>query len=349
VKPVIKGRGSAENPAVRFERINFVADDDSSVDDGAPETVYYEDKTKTIISYNQSPDVSFDASINPYRGCEHGCVYCYARPTHEYLGLSAGLDFETKIFVKRNAPRLLRKELGSAKWVPKPVAISGVTDCYQPAEKHFRITRECLEVLKEFRNPVGVVTKNYLVTRDLDILSDMAEVDCASVVISVTTLDGELSRKMEPRASQPKYRLRAIAKLAAANIPVTVLIAPVIPGLTDHEIPAIMKEASERGATEAGYVMLRLPYGVADLFSTWLEHHYPHRKKKILRRIESMREGGFNSSQYGVRMRGKGIFAEQIEKIFRVSYGKFGFSRRKTTLDTSRFKREGPTQLELFR
>lgn len=348
VKPAIKGRGSPENPAGRFERIDFVADGEAPAAEGVPETVYYRDRTKTIISYNQSPDVSFDASVNPYRGCEHGCVYCYARPTHEYLGLSAGLDFETKIFVKQNAPELLRKELSSAKWVPKPIAMSGVTDCYQPAEKHFRITRKCLEVLREFQNPVGIVTKNYLVTRDLDILSDMAEIGCASVIISVTTLDGELSRKMEPRASHPEYRLRAIARLADAGIPVTVLIAPVIPGLTDHEIPAIMKEASARGAQDAGYVMLRLPYGVGDIFSSWLERHYPGRKKKVLGRIESMRDGELNSSEYSVRMRGKGIFAEQTERIFRVAYGKFGFSGRKAPLDVSRFRRGGAGQLSLF-
>lgn len=346
MKPAIKGRGSTENPAGRFERIDFVADAPAAED--VPRTVYYRDRTKTIISYNQSPDISFDASINPYRGCEHGCVYCYARPTHEYLGLSAGLDFETKIFVKQNAPDLLRKELRSVKWVPKPIAMSGVTDCYQPAEKHFRITRKCLEVLREFRNPVGIVTKNYLVTRDIDILSAMAEIGCAGAVISVTTLDGELSRKMEPRASQPEYRLKAIAKLADAGIPVTVLVAPVIPGLTDHEIPAIMKEASARGAVDAGYVMLRLPYGVADIFSAWLKRHYPDRRKKIMGRIESMRDGSLNSSEYRTRMKGKGIFAEQTERIFRVAYRKFGFSGRKVPLDASRFKRGGGVQLELF-
>lgn len=349
MKPYIKGRGSQENPAGRFERIDFVADGDSPAASAAPRTVYYRDRTKTIISYNQSPDVSFDASINPYRGCEHGCVYCYARPTHEYLGLSAGLDFETKIFVKQDAPELLRKELRSAKWVPKPIAISGVTDCYQPAERHFRVTRKCLEVLREFQNPVGIITKNYLVTRDIDVLSDMAGIGCANVVISVTTLDGELSGKMEPRASQPEYRLRAIARLADAGIPVTVLIAPVIPGLTDHEIPAIMKEASSRGAFDAGYVMLRLPHGVADIFSEWLERHYPDRKKKILGRIRSMRDGGLSSSRYRVRMKGKGIFAEQTERIFRVAYGKFGFGGKKAPLDISRFRRDGPDQLELFR
>ena len=348
MRPSIKGRGSSENPTGRFERIDFVADSDVPDAEGLPTTVYYRDASKTIISRNQSPDICFDASINPYRGCEHGCVYCYARPTHEYLGLSAGLDFETKIFVKGNAPELLRKELLSAKWVPEPIAISGVTDCYQPAEKHFRITRKCLEVLREFRNPVGVVTKNYLVTRDIDILSDMAQTSCANVVISVTTLDGELSRKMEPRASQPEYRLRAIARLADAGIPVTVLIAPVIPGLTDHEIPAIMKESAARGALDAGYVMLRLPHGVGDIFSAWLRRHYPHRKKKILGRIRSMRGGDLNSSEYGVRMKGRGIFAEQTEKIFRLAYRKSGFPGNKAPLDVSRFKRGKATQLELF-
>ena len=348
MKPLIKGRGSPENPVGRFERIDFVAEENVPDPESLPRTVYYRDATKTIISRNQSPDIPFDASINPYRGCEHGCVYCYARPTHEYLGLSAGLDFETKIFIKENAPDLLRKEFMSAKWVPEPIAISGVTDCYQPAEKHFRITRKCLEVLREFRNPVGVVTKNYLVTRDIDIISDMARIGCASVVISITTLDGELSKKMEPRASHPEYRLRAIAKLVDAGIPVTVLIAPVIPGLTDHEIPAIMKESVDRGALDAGYVMLRLPYGVDDIFSAWLKRYYPHRKKKILGRIRSMREGDLNSSEYLVRMKGTGIFAEQTERMFRLAYRRLGFPGKKVPFDISRFRSGKATQLELF-
>ena len=346
--PAVKGRGSAENPTGRFERIDYVPNEEEIRGPEVPKTVYYNDDSKTIISRNSSPDIPFSASINPYRGCEHGCPYCYARPTHEYLGLSAGLDFETKIFVKKNAADFLRKELASAKWVPQTVAMSGVTDCYQPAEKHFQITRACLEVFSEFHNPVGIITKNYLITRDIDILSDMAAINCVSVAISLTTLDGELSRKMEPRASQPMYRLKAIEKLAKAKIPVTVLIAPVIPGLTDHEIPVIMKEARKRGATEAGYVMLRLPYSVEEIFSAWLARHYPGKKKKVLNRIRSVREGHLSSSEWGSRMKGKGIFAEQIERMFSVSYSKFGFGRKKHVFDLSRFQRNGMVQLKLF-
>ena len=244
-RPAAKGRGSPANPAGRFERIEFVAEDDCpDAPPRSPDTVYYRDDAKRIISRNDSPDVPFGASMNPYRGCEHGCVYCYARPTHEYLGLSAGLDFETKIFVKENAAELLRAELASPGWTPEPVAVSGVTDCYQPAERRFGITRKCLEVFLEFRNPVGVVTKSGLVARDADVLSELAKVGCASVIVSITTLDGELARRMEPRASQPRRRLEAVEALASAGIAVTVLVAPVIPGLTDHEIPAILKEAS---------------------------------------------------------------------------------------------------------
>lgn len=328
--------------------MEFVPDSDPAEASGSPKTVYYRDDTKKIISYNSSPDIPFEASINPYRGCEHGCVYCYARPTHEYLGLSAGLDFETKIFVKQNAAELLRKELLSPSWTPTPIAMSGVTDCYQPAEKYFRVTRKCLEVLLNFRNPVTIVTKNYMVTRDLDILSELAFMNCASVTLSITTLDSELARAMEPRASQPEYRLRAVERLSEAGIPVTVLVAPVIPGLTDHEIPAILKETSARGALDASYVMLRLPHGVGDIFSEWLGSRFPRKRKKILNRIESVRNGKKNSVEYHKRMRGSGIFAEQMEKIFRVAYGKSGFPGKRARLDASGFRRPPRGQLELF-
>lgn len=347
-RPAAKGRGSPANPAGRFERIEFVAEDDGP--DGSPrspDTVYYRDDAKRIISRNDSPDVPFGASMNPYRGCEHGCVYCYARPTHEYLGLSAGLDFETKIFVKENAAELLRAELASPGWTPEPVAVSGVTDCYQPAERRFGITRKCLEVFLEFRNPVGVVTKSGLVARDADVLSELAKIGCASVIVSITTLDGELARRMEPRASQPRRRLEAVETLASAGIAVTVLVAPVIPGLTDHEIPAILKEAYRRGAADAGYVMLRLPHGVGDLFFEWLDRNYPRRKKKVLGRIESVRGGKTSSARYGERMRGSGVFAEQIERMFRVSYDRLGFEGKKP-LDVSRFRSPRPAQLPLL-
>ena len=343
----IKGRGTSLNPQNRFEKIDYIPEIEELDLTDRPKTEYYKDSTKKLITYNDSPDIPFKASINPYRGCEHGCIYCFARPNHEYLGLSAGLDFETKIFVKENAPELLKDELNSKKWIPQPVAISGVTDCYQQAEKHFKITRNCLEVFLEFKNPVGIVTKNYLVTRDIDILKKLSEYNCVHVVLSITTLDSGLCQKMEPRASHPTYRLKAIEKLAENGIPVMVLIAPVIPGLNDHEIPKIIKKSVEAGATQAGYVMLRLPYGVKSLFSKWLEIHYPDRVNKIMHRIESVRDGKLNSSDYFERMKGKGVFSEQIKEIFNISCKKYGLNKKSTVLEVKHFKR--PTnQMSLF-
>src|SRR5205814_4999455 len=237
----------------------------SDPDEPAPPTQFFKDNSDSIINYNDSPDVGFEASINPYRGCEHGCIYCYARPFHEYLGFSAGLDFETKIMVKENAPELLRRELASPKWKPKVIALSGVTDCYQPVERKLKLTRRCLEVLAEFRNPVAVVTKNHLVTRDADVLSELARHRAAAVFISLTTLDSSLTPKLEPRASLPKHRLAAIEALNRAGVPVGVLLAPMIPGLTDHEIPNLLAAAASAGAQYAGYVVLRLPFAVKNL------------------------------------------------------------------------------------
>ncbi|MGH7885783.1 MAG: PA0069 family radical SAM protein [Thermodesulfobacteriota bacterium] len=344
----IKGRGAGENPANRFEKIDFIPSDEEFENPDRPKTFFYKDKTKKIITFNNSPDIPFEASINPYRGCEHGCIYCYARPNHEYLGLSAGLDFETKIFVKQSAPILLRKELSSKKWIPKPIAISGVTDCYQPAEKHFQITRDCLKVLAEFRNPVGIVTKNYLITRDIDILKQLSEFKGVHVAISITTLDSQLAGKMEPRASQPLLRLKTIEKLSENKIPVMVLIAPVIPGLTDHEIPKIIEQSVNAGASGAGYVMLRLPYGVKDLFSDWFDNHYPDRKNKVLHRIESVREGKLNSPEFFNRMKGEGIFAEQVKKMFEVGCRKAGISGNHFNFDCSKFRKPIENQMEMF-
>ena len=263
----IHGRGSAENPPNRFEHTTYQRDVEwNEPDDPAPKTQFYRDASASIITRNESPDVGFEASINPYRGCEHGCIYCYARPYHEYLGLSAGLDFETKIVVKENAPELLRCELSSPKWKPQPLAMSGVTDPYQPIERRLQLTRQCLQVLVEFRNPVAIVTKNLLVTRDIDLLADLARDNAAAVFLSVTTLDADLARIMEPRTAQPAARLRAIKELTNAGVPVGVMVAPVIPGLTDHELPAIVKAAADAGARFAGMVPVRLPYAVADLF-----------------------------------------------------------------------------------
>lgn len=344
----IKGRGATDNPANRFERLHYEADDEAAPDERpAPATVFFKDKTLSIIATNDSSDVGFDASINPYRGCEHGCIYCYARPYHEYLGMSMGLDFETKILVKEDAPKLLRKELRSPKWTPQVLGISGVTDAYQPIERQLQITRRCLEVLAEFRNPVGIVTKNRLVTRDIDILKKLGEHRAACVVIAVTTLDAELVRVMEPRATMPAGRLDAIRELTEAGIPTSVLIAPVIPGLTDHEMPAILSAARAAGAVSAGFVMLRLPHGLGDLFTSWLEQHFPEKKDKVLSRIRAMRGGKLNDPRFGSRMQGDGIVAEMVRQLFDVTCKKLGFPGR-PTLSTAAFRRPDETPRLLF-
>src|SRR5207249_2660993 len=269
--PTVRARGAAENPPNRFERISLERDPDwNDPDEPAPQTQFFKDHSDSIININDSPDVGFEASVNPYRGCEHGCVYCYARPFHEYLGFSSGLDFETKIMVKENAPALLREELSSPKWKPKVIAMSGVPDCYQPIERRVKLTRGCLPVLAELRNPVGIITKNQLVTRDVDVLSELARHNAAAVFVSLTTLDTKLRNVMEPRTSPPAARLAAISTLSKAGIPVGVLLAPMIPGLSDHEIPALIEAAAQAGARTAGYVVLRLPHAVAPMFEQWL-------------------------------------------------------------------------------
>lgn len=347
----IKGRGAAHNPPNRFEPWHFEPDPDAPDDEQpAPQTVYYRDASRSIIASNDSPDVHFRFSINPYRGCTHGCIYCYARPTHEYFGLSAGLDFETKIFVKQDASELLREELHCPKWEPAVISMSGVTDCYQPVERQLRITRRCLEVLAEFRNPVGIVTKSHLVTRDIDLLQALAAHQATVVYVSVTTLDAELTRRMEPRAASPARRLAAIEALARAGIPVGVMVAPVIPGLTDHEIPAILKAASDAGARSAGYVPLRLPFAVKDLFQDWLAAHYPDRKEKILNRVRGIRGGKLNDSTFGRRMRGQGVFAEQFAAIFNVAKRRVGLDEPFPKLSTAAFRRPARAgdQMTLF-
>jgi DNA repair photolyase len=313
-----------------------------------PGTQLLKDHTRTLITYNDSPDVGFDASINPYRGCEHGCIYCYARPTHEYLGYSAGLDFETKILVKGDAAQLLRQELMSGRWKPQVVAISGVTDPYQPVERKLELTRHCLEVFCEFRNPVAIVTKNYLVTRDLDYLSELAKYQAVAVFISVTTLDGELSRILEPRTSHPRRRLEAIEKLSPAGVPSGVMVAPVIPGLTDHEVPSVVAACADAGAQFAGYIPLRLPLTVAPLFQQWLTEHFPERKNKILNRIRSLRNGRLNDSRFVSRMRGHGCFARQIADLFAVACRKAGIIQKGPALSTAAFRRPSGSQLPLF-
>jgi DNA repair photolyase len=307
------------------------------------------DASRSVIATNQSPDVGFDASLNPYRGCEHGCIYCYARPTHETLGLSAGLDFETQIMVKEDAPRLLRRELTSPRWVPKTIAMSGVTDAYQPAERRLRVTRRCLEVLVEFRNPVAIITKNVLVARDRDLYSELAQFQAAGVFVSVTSLDPVLARKLEPRASKPALRLQAIRELTEAGVPVGVMVAPVIPGLTDHEIPSILEACAEAGAIAAGYQPVRLPLGVANLFETWLEQHFPDRKEKILRRIRSVHGGVYMNGTFGVRMSGQGQWADSIRSLFLMARGRAGLAKPFPKLSTAAFRRPGSQQLEMFK
>lgn len=344
----VRGRGAASNPANRFEKTSYQRSEWDEPEDPSAQTIFLRDEARSIINYNDSPDVGFSASINPYRGCEHGCIYCYARPNHEYLGFSAGLDFETKILVKEDAPELLRRELASPRWEPQVIAISGVTDAYQPIERRLQLTRRCLEVLVEFRNPVVIITKSELVTRDIDLLSQLVRFDGILVFLSVTSLDSELARELEPRASQPGRRLAAIESLARAGVPVGTLVAPVIPGLTDHEIPAILSTVAKAGAIAAGYVPLRLPYGVAPLFEEWLALHRPLQKEKILNRIRDIRGGRLNDPNFRTRMQGSGAYAQHISELFEVSCRKLGLNSQRPTLSAKAFCRPGPAQLGLF-
>ena len=339
-----KGRGATLNPDGRFERHNREAVDDGwgSLDelagDPAPATQALPDRARTIIAHNDSPDVPFDQSINPYRGCEHGCVYCYARPSHSHLGLSAGLDFETRIFVKHEAAALLRHELARPGYVCKPISLGANTDPYQPLERRLRITRQVLEVLAQARHPVGIVTKSALVTRDIDLLAPMAREGLARVYVSVTTLDAEIARTLEPRASAPHRRLAAIRELAAAGITAGVMVAPIIPALTDHEIEPILAAAASAGALSAGYILVRLPHEVKDLMAAWLEAHFPGRAAHVLSLIRQCRDGRLNDPEFGSRMRGAGPFAELIRQRFQKASRRHGFDRRQMPQRTDLFR-----------
>ena len=353
--PIPRGRGAGHNPGNRFEsthhelELDQVADDDEYLESlGRRRTEYLPDHSRTIITENDSPDVGFDASLNPYRGCEHGCIYCYARPTHEYLGYSAGLDFETKILVKYDAPELLRKELSAPRYQSRALGLSGVTDPYQPLERTIGLTRGCLAVLAEFRQAVTIITKNRLVTRDIDLLKELASHNAAGVFVSITSLDAELIGRLEPRTTRPSGRLEAIAALAEAGVPVGVMVAPVIPGLTEHEMPAILKAAARAGARSAGYVLLRLPMAVSGLFQDWLANHFPDRKEKILGRIRAARGGRLNDSRFGVRMSGEGHQAELIHRLFETATRRVGLNQHPWPVSTAAFQRPGPRQLNLF-
>ena len=347
-------RGSAANPPNRFERLAIELEPEALLDDdGQPlpkRTVFYRDDTQSIIAWNDSPDISFKAGVSPYRGCEHGCAYCFARPSHEYLGFSAGLDFETKIMVKERAPELLRAALSKKSWKPQTVGMSGITDVYQPIERRLELTRRCLEVFAEFRNPVAVITKNHLVTRDIDLLAELAKGNAVTVCISVTSLDPQLAKVLEPRASSPSRRLAAIEELSAAGVPVVALTAPLIPGLTDHEVPALLNAAAKAGAIDAGYVLLRLPHAVAPLFEAWLERHAPGHKEKVLGRLRELRGGKLYDATFGKRMTGEGPLAEQMKALFEVAHRRAGFSgERRRTADLSTAAFRVPTaQLSLF-
>ncbi len=344
-----RGRGAADNPRNRFFQLHVLPDPQSpDCDDPGPTTVFFSDTTRKIIATNDSPDIPFEASINPYRGCEHGCVYCFARPTHEYLGFSAGLDFESKIVVKRNAPELLRAELAGPKWEPKLLQLSGVTDCYQPIERRLKLTRRCLEVLAEFGNPVSVLTKSHLVTRDIDVLKILAAKQAVAVLLSITTLDSELAMKMEPRAASPARRLDAIRLLAEAAIPVGVMVAPVIPGLTDQEMPAILTAAAQAGAAFAGYQSLRLPFAVKVLFQNWLDQHFPDRQRKILNRIREGRQGKLNDPNFASRFRPTGIWADQLKRLFELAKRKAGITGHFPSLSTASFRKPDGMQMRLW-
>ncbi|MEX0652929.1 MAG: PA0069 family radical SAM protein [Phycisphaeraceae bacterium] len=359
--PTIKGRGTPLNPGNRFESHDVVAAFDDFEHEDHPllepgrkvETVVLKDHTRTLINYvdpEKSPDIGFRWTINPYRGCAHGCIYCYARPGHEYLGLSSGLDFETTLFAKLDGPALLEQELAKGTWRGEPVVMAGVTDVYQPVEAKLRITRGLLEVMARCRQPVSLVTKSKLILRDLDLLRELAGHDAVHVAVSLTTLDATLARQMEPRASHPRDRLTAIRELSAAGIPVTVMTAPIIPGLNDREIPQLLAAAAEAGATSAGYVLLRLPHQIKGLFLDWLKRHYPGRAGKVESFIRQARGSELYDATHGTRMRGEGPMAEQIGEVFRLFRRRHGLTGHRHRLSSAAFVRPSVAgeQLGLF-
>jgi DNA repair photolyase len=338
------GRGSLIRPPSRFDPTTRVlaldtVEVDAPTADTHPDTRFLPDRrTKSVVTENDSPDIGFRFSLNPYRGCEHGCAYCYARPTHEYLGYDAGLDFESKIVVKHDAPKLFRAFLARDSWVPEPVALSGVTDPYQPGERRFRVTRKCIEVAATANQPIGIITKSAMVVRDLDLLGPMAANNLVHVHVSITTLDPALARSMEPRASTPAARLRAVRELSAAGVPVCVLVAPVIPGLTDCEVPAILAAAKKAGARAAGYGLLRLPLAVAPVFVEWLNRAWPEGKARVERLVRETRNGRLNDSQFGRRMCGTGEYADMIGKVFEVFARKHRLDGGLPPYDCTRFR-----------
>ncbi|MES0809573.1 PA0069 family radical SAM protein [Roseibium sp. SCPC15] len=348
-----RGRGAALNRSGRFEPLSRESFDDGwdSLEDLPPlKTQVQEEQARTIITRNESPDLSFDRSINPYRGCEHGCVYCFARPSHAFMGLSPGLDFETRLFAKPNAAQLLERELSKPGYTPRVIAIGTNTDPYQPLERGYKLMRDILEALENCGHPVAIVTKSALVTRDIDILARMAERNLVKVALSVTTLDKKLCRAMEPRASAPHKRLGAIKALSEAGIPTSVMMAPIIPALTDSEIEALLEAAAEHGAQEAAFILLRLPLEVSELFRDWLLRERPDRYRHVMSLIRSMRGGKDYDAKWGERMRGRGPYADQIAKRFSLAAKRFGLNLRRKKLNTEDFvqPQKGGVQLSLF-
>lgn len=352
-KSINRGRGATLNPSGRYEiSSRHVFDDGWQTLDELPpfKTDVQIERARTIIAKNDSPDLNFDQSVNPYRGCEHGCIYCYARPSHAYMGLSAGIDFESNLFAKPNAATLLEKELAKKGYKPKTIALGTNTDPYQPIEKQYRITREILEVLDAADHPVTIVTKSALVTRDIDILERMASKGLAKVAMSITSLDRKLCRALEPRAATPGLRLKALRDLAASNIPTSVMVAPVIPALNDHEIERILEAAEAAGAKEAGFILLRLPREVSPLFRDWLLQHYPDRYRHVMNLVRATRGGKDYDAEFGKRMRGEGPYAWQIGRRFEIACKKLGINQHRQTLDNTQFKAPiiKGNQLDLF-
>ncbi|MCP3980065.1 MAG: PA0069 family radical SAM protein [bacterium] len=345
-RPLPVGRGAVGNPAGRFDATEIVPFDDGwGADDPLPprvETVVTPEASRSILTQNDSPDVPFDQSVNPYKGCEHGCVYCFARPTHSYLGLSPGLDFESRIFSKPHAARLLRDALGKKGYRCRPIALGSNTDPYQPVEKRLRITRSIVETLADLRHPVTIVTKSALILRDLDLLAPMARAGLAMAFVSITTLDRSLARKMEPRAATPQRRLDAVRALRGAGVPTGVLSSPIIPGLNDSELERILEAAADAGAESAAYILLRLPHELKRIFTEWLQRHYPTRAAKVLNQLQEMRGGRLNDPAFGQRMTGGGSYADLLRRRFDVTCRKLGLNERRIDLDTSAFRAPTP-------
>lgn len=337
-----KGRGAGFNPPNRFEPFVLEPLEEDAEEGAEPglRTEFFVDASRSILARNDSPDLPFTYSINPYRGCEHGCVYCYARPSHEYLGFSAGLDFESKIMVKPDAPELLEEAFRRKSWQPQAVALSGNTDPYQPVERRLQISRRCLEVFLKYLNPVEIITKSFLITRDLDLLSKLASLDLVHVHVSVTTLDEDLARAMEPRASSPAKRLETIEALSQSGVPTGVNVAPVIPGLTESEMPSILRECAAQGAKTATYILLRLPGPVEPLFLEWLDRQLPLKASKVVNRIREVRGGRLSDSRFGKRMRGEGVMADSIRNLFRLFCKKYHLNETVVELSTARFRRD---------